>query len=97
MKTSTILWIVGAAGAAWLLYSRSPAGVKSQLISYIKKNNGEPQRTALLNSIKPMNDQEIQDTSNYLFNYILKGVSLNNSDPLFARIQAISTKYNIFS
>lgn len=44
-----------------------------------------------------MSDDEIDTSFEYLTQYALKGRQLNQSDPLYAKVLAISTKYKIFS
>lgn len=80
-------------------------------IWYLSKNTGggsvSDKREALINLISKkgedakvfysMSDQEISDVYTYIFDYVNKNRKLTQDNPLWYRIQAIGTKYNIFT
>lgn len=98
-----------AAGATYFFLSQSPhntqpvllpgdANQLTALLNWLNGTNESAASKASLTSIfKSMSTDEIASVYDYIFNYYLKEKQVDPGTVLYNKIQAISSKYNIFT
>jgi hypothetical protein len=94
------------AGAAALLFlSKKDAGVnnaasqRAALLNWIGANTTDSAETVarVKQVFQTMTDSEIFATWQFVFSYFTKGIQVPEGSTLYAQMQAISSKYNIFT
>jgi len=89
MKRNTIILIALAAIAGFFIFKRKGIPLQDQRLVV---------RNVVGTDIEGrMTDSEIRDVYVLLTEYFQKNIKVPQTDPLFARLQVISVKYNIFT
>lgn len=95
-KNTKLLALVAlGVGAYFLIKKGSPGSKRADLIAWIDTNPGD--NSAAKNAFNAMSETEIAAVHDFIFNYFKKGLTVPAGTPLYNAIDAISTKYNIFT
>lgn len=94
MKHGTILALALVVGGGIWYYKNSPAAKRSWVLNWVSSSAGGAD---VLAKFQSMTDSEIASVYDYVHNYINKGIHPAEGSALFNAIQAISTKYNVFT
>jgi len=100
-KPNYIIPAIVTAGTYLFLSSQTatPATKLTALINWVKNSTGDTEATkaAAINTFNSMSTAEIDSVYDFVFNYFAKGKAVETGTVLYNQIQAISTKYNIFT
>lgn len=95
MKKWTIILGALVIGAAYILSdSKSVDEKKTDIDTYFKNNAEQSEYDQMSIILVNMNDQEVNDFWNYMFNYVIPQKTIE-SGPLYNRLQVLLAKYNI--
>lgn len=98
MRTKDVVIAVALAVGGYLLYKQvlqTPRQKLTKLLPEIGATAAEQQQMQAI--FNQMSDSEVADVWQFISQYKQKNLQLTAADPLYNRILAISSKYNIFT
>jgi len=94
MKIEKLIGIAAIGGILWMMFNQQP-NKRQALINLARNTSGD--KAAIEAIFRQMTNAEVGITYEYIFNWVNKGRKLEQGSPLWQQVQAIGTKYNIFT
>jgi len=100
MKTKTLVGLAIAGGLLYMAFvGPTKTDKRAQLIRDMQASPTDSQasKQKAINALSLMSAAEIDAVYEFIYNYVNKGRKLTQGSGLWLQIQAISTKYDIFT